>query len=219
MSSNLLGCVTRKKIAGSRAGARGIMQRRGKNRRRVAPLAHSLKEPPAPSRPSSSPRLSSQAILALEKEREILTKQIKSLSESAGDLPPGVEKAPVESSFLSDGKPVVAILIDGKPARVLLSDPMAYRMYEDAQRQIRRLQYDFGKIEFLLSPPKGRPSEEIYQRARGDKLDDPELTTRQLAERHFPYYFPERADAAIRMMDQGLRRAARRAMKKKVPSK
>jgi hypothetical protein len=92
-------------------------------------------------------------------------------------------------------------------------------MYEDSQRQIGRLQYDLGKIEFFLSPPKGRPSEGIYQQARLDKLDHAELTTRQLAERYFPYYFPERANAAIRMMDQGLRRAARREMKKKAPSK
>src|ERR1019366_7533423 len=122
------------------------MERRGKIRRRAAPPAHSLKEQAAPSRPLSNPRLSSQVILALKKEREILTKQIKSLSESAGDLPPGIENAPVESSFLSDGKPVIAILINGRPTKVLLSDPMAYRMYEDAQRQIGRLQYDLSKI-------------------------------------------------------------------------
>jgi hypothetical protein len=195
------------------------MQRRRKRTASRGPFARSLKNEPAPSRSLGRPRLSSQAILALKKERTILKKQIKSLSESAGNLPPGIEKAPAESSFLSDGKPIIAMLINGKPTRVLLSDPMAYHMYEDSQRQIGRLQYDLGKIEFLLSPPKGRPSEEIYQQARRDKLDDPELTTRQLAERYFPFYFPERADSANRMMDQGLRRAARRSTKKKTPSK
>jgi hypothetical protein len=195
------------------------MQRRKKMRRREAPAAHSLKEQAAHRRPLSSPRPSSQAILALEKDRETLKKQIQSLSESVRDLPPGIEKAPAEGSFLKDGKPIIAILINGKPTRVLLSDPVAYRKYEDSQRQIGQLQYDLSKIEFLLSPPKGRPREGIYDQALNEKLDVPELSTRQLAERHFPLYFPERADDAIRMMDQGLRRATRRATKQRAQSK
>jgi hypothetical protein len=92
-------------------------------------------------------------------------------------------------------------------------------MHEDTQRQIGRRQSP-SKIESLLSSSTRESTRtgEIYQQARRDKLDDPELTTRQLAERYFPFYFPERADAAIRMMDQGLRRAARNAVKKKDPS-
>jgi hypothetical protein len=96
---------------------------------------------------------------------------------------------------------------------------MEVRKYHDLNRQIGWLRYELGKVQFLLSPPKGRPRERIYDRALSEKSNNPELTTRQLAERYFPKYFPERADAAIRMMDQGLRRATRRAAKKKVPSK
>ena len=100
-----------------------------------------------------------------------------------------------------------------------LSSSTEVRNYHDLNREIGRLRYELGKVQFLLSPPKGRPRERIYEQALREKLNDSELTTRQLAERCFPYYFPERADAAIRMMDQGLRRAARRTAKKKVPSK
>ncbi len=96
-----------------------------------------------------------------------------------------------------------------------MSNSMVVRNYHDLNREIGRLQYELRKIEFLLSPREGAPiPEEIYQQAGRDKLDNPELTTRQLAERYFPHYFPDRANSAIRMMDQGLRRVARPAAKK-----
>ena len=100
-----------------------------------------------------------------------------------------------------------------------MANAMQVRNYHDRNREIWRLQRELSKIEFLLSPPKGRPCEGIYDQALSEKLNENKLSTRQLAERHFPLYFPERADAAIRMMDQGLRRAARRAIEKKAPSK
>jgi hypothetical protein len=198
---------------------RFFVKPQGKDTTSGARPASRLKKQPASARSLTSPRLGSRAIVALEKEREMLTEQMKALSESARDLPPGIENAPAGSSFLSGGKPVVAILINGKPTKVFVSDPIAYRMYEDAQRQIGRLQHELSEIDFLLSPPKGRPREGTYDQALREKLNDPKLTTRQLAERHFPFYFPQRADDAIRMLDQGLRRATRRAMKQRDPSK
>lgn len=162
--------------------------------------------------PRRSLRLSSLARSALQGQKDVLVEQIASLSGKSDALRTKLVKDGTSLPFLDYG-----III--KFNQVDMSNSMEVRNYHDLNREICRLQYDLTKIEFLLSPPKGRPSEEIYQQARRDKLDDPELTTGQLAERYFPRYFPERADAAIRMMDQGLRRAARRVMNMKSPSK
>jgi hypothetical protein len=103
--------------------------------------------------------------------------------------------------------------------QVDMSNSMEVRNYHDLNREIGRLQRDLTRIEFLLSPPKGRPREGIYDQALSEKLDEPKLSNRQLAELHFSLYFPERADVAIRMMDQGLRRATRRAKSRELPPK
>jgi hypothetical protein len=69
-------------------------------------------------------------------------------------------------------------------------------------------QVQLEENEFLLSPPRGRGKEVVYQQAQKDREINPQLTVRQLAEKYFPNYFPGRADSAIRMMYQGLRRLA-----------
>jgi hypothetical protein len=162
--------------------------------------------------PRRSLRLSSLARSALQGEKDVLVEKITSLSGRSDALRTRLVKDGTSLSFLDYG-----III--KLNQVDMSNSMDVRNYHDLNREIGRLQYDLTKIEFLLSPPKGRPPERIYDQALSERLDNPNLTPHQLAECHFPFYFPERADAAIRMMDQGLRRATRRAMKQRTPSK
>jgi hypothetical protein len=59
----------------------------------------------------------------------------------------------------------------------------------------------------MLSPPKGRPQDQIYRLALSDRESQPSLTLTQLVQKYLPNYFPDRVESARKMMDSGLRRA------------
>jgi hypothetical protein len=158
-----------------------------------------------------SPRLRSLARSILQAQKDTLVEEIVSLSEKRDALRTKLAKEGTSLPFLDYGLIIKSNQVD-------LSNALEVRNYHDLSREIGRLQRDLSKMEFLLTPPKGRPREGIYDQALIEKLAEPKLSIRHLAVRYFPRYFPERADAAIRMMAQGLRRASRRALKKKAPS-
>lgn len=84
------------------------------------------------------------------------------------------------------------------------------RAYNDSLRELGRVWHEIRETESLLHPSRGREKELIYQQAWQDRAANPRLSVRLLAERYFPHYFPNRAESAIRMMDQGLRRLTRK---------
>ena len=154
---------------------------------------------------SGRKRLGSWAKKALENERPFLVQRLEDLYKNRERFRRQIEKAPVYTMTRPDGLQV----------KVRDLDYVTDRLNEDNERAIDQAQYELSKIEFLLTPPSGRPREPIYDQALRDRENDPSLSIPRLAQKYFPHYFPDRAESARRMMDQGLRRAAR----KKTPSR
>jgi hypothetical protein len=107
--------------------------------------------------------------------------------------------------------PVEEILVHGQKCKVRrIVSEYVDRAYSDSYRELGRIKAEIRATELVLHPPMGRGEEPIYQQAQLDRASNPQLTVRLLAEKYLPQYFPNRADFATRMMDQGLRRLTRK---------
>jgi hypothetical protein len=148
---------------------------------------------------TKSSRMSRRAKEVLTLKIAHLKEYLRQLNEQAKPLRENIEKAPTRE------------INHGGVRRVLrMSDPAVCRMLEDTERQISLCTLEIREAEVLLSPPRGRPPEAIYRQALRDLEAQPNLTTRQLAVKYLPHYFPDRAEWALNMMKEGLRRARRR---------
>ena len=85
-------------------------------------------------------------------------------------------------------------------------DNVAERLAHDTQRAIDQLTWELSEIEFILHAPRGRPPERAYDQALRELERDPKPTLRELAEKFFPHYFPDRAQIAVDMIRQGIYR-------------
>jgi hypothetical protein len=101
-------------------------------------------------------------------------------------------------------------LQDGALTWRVVMDPMLDRMDEDCAKEIGRLEQETAGIKLLLNPPIGRPQERMYDRALVEQAENPSLTTRILAEKYLPHYFPAHAEAAIDAMRHGIASARKR---------
>lgn len=143
---------------------------------------------------------STKARKKLEDKKRDLEKQFADLEKQTKEMRLQIEKAPRETIDVpAFGKVVVTH-----------DDQRLLREYNDAMGTQGRIAGEIVELESLLSPPKGREKELVYQQAQQDRAANPQLTVRLLAEKYFPNYFPDRTKSAIRMMDQGLRRLTRK---------
>jgi hypothetical protein len=154
---------------------------------------------------------SKKAERLLKEKKQWLEGQLADSKKQTDGMWSKIERAPRETFEVGtlefvDGKPV-----EGKQKVITATaDQRLLRDYYDTMRAQGLLEHQIREIEFLLSIPKGREPEPIYQQAQRDREANPQLTVHQLAEKYFPHYFPGRADSATRMMDQGLRRLVRK---------
>lgn len=153
-----------------------------------------------------SRRLSRRSKEMLIAKVHFLKDHLKQLEEQDERLTAEIEKAPMSDITYADGRHIV----------VRMSDPELVRMSEDTGGgEICRCKQELTEAEFMLSPPKGHPPDRIYRLALRDRESQPTLTVTQLAQKYLPHYFPGRSNSAVRMMDEGLRRARKR---KQTPS-
>lgn len=154
---------------------------------------------------------SKKAERLLEEKKQWLEGQLADSKKQTAEMRSEIDEAPRETIEVSTLEIVDGKHIEEKQMVVVThADQRLLRDYDDAMRAQGVLEHNIREIEFLLSPPKGRERELIYQQAQRDRESNPQLTVRQLAEKYFPHYLPGRADSAIRMMDQGLRRLVRK---------
>lgn len=151
-----------------------------------------------------SERLSGRAKRFLEDRVDFLTQAIARRSEVSKSTWARIESAPIKTVLRPDGTKL----------RVRLSDPYFDRLFDDNERAIGSLRVELAEARFLLSPPRGRPPDRIYELALEEKERNPELTDRQLAEKYLPNYFPDRTDYACEMIRSGLNRARQRRSRK-----
>ena len=146
--------------------------------------------------------------MASKKTTRALEGKLSQLKDDFGELAKQTEEMDKEIQAW----PVKVIVVHGRKlkARSIVSEEV-YRAHHDSLRELGRIAYEIREIESLLHPSRGREQETIYQKAQRDRVANPRLTVRQLAEKYIPHYFPNRADSAIRMMDEGLRRARKRS--------
>jgi len=136
----------------------------------------------------------------LDKKLEQLRQYRGQLTKEANDLLATIQTWPVET-IEAYGQKI--------PCRTILNEQV-HRTHSDLLREKGRIEHEIRQVESLLYPTKGRPADPIYEQALRDLNANPQLTIRQLAEKHFPSHFPDRQEYAIAQMEQGLRRVRRR---------
>jgi hypothetical protein len=149
---------------------------------------------------SARKRVGSKVRLALFKKKNELGQRLIQLMEHRSRLVNVITSEPVTGIITPDGSVIKARLID----------PIVDRMDRDNEREIGRVQYEISKLDQLLSPPRGRAREPIYEAAFQDKNANPSLTVLELAQKYLQEYFPNRKESAVEMMRQGMRRASKR---------
>jgi len=116
---------------------------------------------------------STKAGKKLEQKKRVLEEQFTDLKKQTEEMHLQIEKAPRETIEV----PTLEI-VNGKDVQgtqkvvVTHADQRLLRDYDDAMRTLFHIEYQIREIEFLLSPPKGRPK---GRRNEQPKLADPTM--------------------------------------------
>jgi hypothetical protein len=142
-----------------------------------------------------------------KKATRALEAKLSQLKHAFGELVKQIEETEKEIQSW----PVKVIVVHGQKHKLrrVVSEQVD-RIHNDSLRALGRIEYEIRETESLLHPSWGRENEPIYRQAQRDLAANPQLKVRQLAEKYLPHYFPKRAESAMRMMDQGLRRLNRK---------